>query len=96
MSGKPSDGSGGESSGSPTLCILGVGVPLTSDEDVVGRWKEYFEDLLNPTNTSSIEDAEPVGVMVDLSITGAEVDEVVKKLHGGRTPGVDEICPELL
>ncbi|TWW59397.1 hypothetical protein D4764_06G0009270 [Takifugu flavidus] len=28
----------------------GDGVLLTSTKDVVDRWKEYFEDLLNPTN----------------------------------------------
>ena len=33
---------------------------------------------------------------MESSITGAEVIEVVKKLHGGRAPGVDEICPEFL
>ena len=37
----------------------GGGVLLTSTVDVVGQWKEYFGDLLNPTNASSIEDAEP-------------------------------------
>ena len=74
----------------------GDGVLLTSTGDVVQRWKEYFEDLLSPTNTSSIEDAEPVDFEVDASITGAEVTKVVKKLHGGRAPGVDEICPEFL
>ncbi|TWW52971.1 hypothetical protein D4764_0013940, partial [Takifugu flavidus] len=31
----------------------GDGVLLTSTRDVVDRWKEYFEDLLNPTNTPS-------------------------------------------
>ncbi|TWW60624.1 R2 Retrovirus-related Pol polyprotein from type I retrotransposable element [Takifugu flavidus] len=31
----------------------GDGVLLTSTRDVVDRWKEYFEDLLNPTNTLS-------------------------------------------
>ena len=40
--------------------------------------------------------AEPVDFGVDLSITGAEVTEVVKKLHDGRAPGVDEIQPEFL
>ncbi|MEL7181936.1 MAG: reverse transcriptase family protein, partial [Pseudomonadota bacterium] len=69
---------------------------LTSTGDVVRRWKEYFEDLLNPTNMSSVEDAEPVDLEVDSSITGAEVAEVVKKLHSGRAPGVDEIRPDFL
>ncbi|TWW73510.1 hypothetical protein D4764_15G0009040 [Takifugu flavidus] len=37
----------------------GDGVLLTSTRDVVDRWKEYFEDLLNPTNTPSCEEVGP-------------------------------------
>ncbi|KAI3353661.1 hypothetical protein L3Q82_004905 [Scortum barcoo] len=29
---------------------------LTSTGDIVGQWKEYFEDLLNPTDTPSTEE----------------------------------------
>ena len=36
----------------------GGGELLTSTGDIVGRWKEYFENLLNPTDTPSIEEAE--------------------------------------
>uniref|UniRef100_A0A8C9VLN8 Reverse transcriptase domain-containing protein n=1 Tax=Scleropages formosus TaxID=113540 RepID=A0A8C9VLN8_SCLFO len=71
----------------------GSGALLTSAEDVLGRWKEYFEDLLNPSNTPSIEEGDLEG---DSSITLAEVAEVVKKLLGGKAPGVDEIRPEFL
>ncbi|XP_054621698.1 uncharacterized protein vopp1b isoform X1 [Dunckerocampus dactyliophorus] len=74
----------------------GDGVLLTSTRDVVDRWKEYFEDLLNPTDTSSYEEAEPGDSTVGSPISGAEVAEVVKKLLGGRAPGVDEIRPEFL
>ncbi len=45
---------------------------------------------------SSIEEAEAEGTEVNLSITQAEVTEVVKKLPGGKAPGVDEIRPEYL
>ncbi|KAI3362053.1 hypothetical protein L3Q82_012386 [Scortum barcoo] len=31
---------------------------LTSTGDIVGRWKKYFEDLLNPTDLPSNEEAE--------------------------------------
>ncbi|KAI3362597.1 hypothetical protein L3Q82_001685 [Scortum barcoo] len=31
---------------------------LTSTGDIVGRWKKYFEDLLNPTDTPSTEEVE--------------------------------------
>ncbi|KAI3377561.1 hypothetical protein L3Q82_008723 [Scortum barcoo] len=30
---------------------------LTSTGDIVGRWKKYFEDLLNPTDLPSSEEA---------------------------------------
>jgi hypothetical protein len=69
---------------------------LTSTGDVVGRWKEYFEDLLNPTVTSSDEEAEAGDSEADSPITQAEVTEVVRKLLGGKAPGVDEIRPEYL
>ncbi|XDV11655.1 hypothetical protein PO909_000531 [Leuciscus waleckii] len=81
----------------PTNAVYsGGGQLLTSTGDVVGRWKKYFEDLLNPAVTSSIEEAEAEGSEVDSSITWAEVTEVVKKLLGGKAPGVDEIHPEYL
>uniref|UniRef100_A0A3B5Q8Y2 Reverse transcriptase domain-containing protein n=1 Tax=Xiphophorus maculatus TaxID=8083 RepID=A0A3B5Q8Y2_XIPMA len=74
----------------------GDGVLLTSTRDVVGRWAEYFEDLLNPTNMPSTEEAEPGDSGLGSPISGDEVTEVVKKLLGGRVPGVDEIRPEFL
>ncbi|KAK3514284.1 hypothetical protein QTP70_012901 [Hemibagrus guttatus] len=50
----------------------GGGEFLTSTGDIVGRWKEYFKDLLNPTDTPSIEEPEAYSF-----ITQAEVTEVV-------------------
>ncbi|KAI3352186.1 hypothetical protein L3Q82_020995 [Scortum barcoo] len=52
---------------------------LTSTEDIVGRWKKYFEDLLNPTDLPSNEEAEDGDSEVDSSITQAEVTEVVQQ-----------------
>ncbi|TWW68222.1 hypothetical protein D4764_19G0000200 [Takifugu flavidus] len=74
----------------------GDGVLLTSTRDVVDQWKEYFEDLLNPTNTPSSEEVGPGDLEMGSHISGAEVAEVVKKLLGGKAPGVDEIRPEFL
>ncbi|KAK3527289.1 hypothetical protein QTP86_018597 [Hemibagrus guttatus] len=64
--------------------------------DIVGRWKEYFEDLLNPTDTPSVEEPEAEDSEVDSFITQAEVTEVVQQLLGGKVPGVDEIRLEYL
>ncbi|KAK3520218.1 hypothetical protein QTP70_019360 [Hemibagrus guttatus] len=70
----------------------GDGELLVSTGDIVGRWKEYFEDLLNPTDTPSVEEPEAENQI----ITQAEVTEVVQQLLGGKAPGVDEIRPEYL
>ncbi|KAI3371978.1 hypothetical protein L3Q82_006852 [Scortum barcoo] len=72
------DGPGGKNSG-----LGGVragGELLTSTGDIVGRWKKYFEDLLNPTDLPSNEEAEAEDSEVDLSITQAEVTEVYARV----------------
>ncbi|KAK3567642.1 hypothetical protein QTP86_020413, partial [Hemibagrus guttatus] len=74
----------------------GGGELLASTGDIVGRWKEYFEDLLNPTDTRTVEEPEAEDSEVDSFITQAEVTEVVQQLPGGKAPGVDEIRPEYL
>nr|XP_054589525.1 RNA-directed DNA polymerase from mobile element jockey isoform X1 [Nothobranchius furzeri] len=74
----------------------GDGELLTSTEAIVGRWKEYFEELLNPTNAHSEEEPELGGLGRDCPISGAEVAEVVKQLHSGGAPGADEVRPGYL
>ena len=71
----------------------GDGALLTLTRDVVDLWEEYFEDILNPTNMPSGKEAGPGGSGVGSPISGVEVAKVVKKLLGGRAPGVDEIRP---
>ena len=77
-------------------CYSGGVELLTLTGDIVGSWKEYFEDLLNSTGRPSIEEAEAGDSEVDSIITQAKVTEVVWKLLIGKTLGVDEICPEYL
>ena len=74
------------------------GTLLTSTEEVVVRWKEHFEELLNPvaSDPPSLTGAEPEDDGESLSISRKEVTEVVKQLHSGKAPGVDEIRPEML
>ncbi|KAK3542195.1 hypothetical protein QTP86_017365 [Hemibagrus guttatus] len=73
------------------------GGPTSFLRAVPGRVpQEYFEDLLNPTDTPSVEEPEAEDSEVDSFITQAEVTEVVQQLLGGKAPGVDEIRPEYL
>ncbi|KAK3557454.1 hypothetical protein QTP70_027739, partial [Hemibagrus guttatus] len=74
----------------------GGGELLASTGDIVGWWKEYFEALLNPTDTLSVEEPEVEDSEVDSFITQAEVTEVVQQLLSGKAPRVDEIHPEYL
>jgi len=69
---------------------------LTQTEDIVWRWKEQFEELLNPSSTSSVEEAEFEDSGEASPISLVEVTEAVKKLFSGKAPGVDEIRPEML
>ena len=45
----------------------------------IGEW-EYFEERLNPTDTSSSEEVGPEDSEIGSLISRAEVTEVVKKL----------------
>ena len=94
-SGPPSGGSGWGAV-HHQHCVLWGRALLTSTRDVVSRWGEYFEDLLNPTDMSSDDEAESESLKMGPPISGAEVAKVVKKLLSGRAPGVDEIRPEFL
>lgn len=66
-------------------CYIG-GILLTATEDTDRWWEEYFEVLLNPTDTLSVMDVEPLDEGDDSPITGGEVTEV----------GVGEIDPEFV
>ncbi|KAI3362127.1 hypothetical protein L3Q82_012456 [Scortum barcoo] len=89
------DGPGGKNSG-----LGGVragGELLTSTGDIVGRWKKYFGRISSiPPTCLPMRKQEAGDSEVDSSITQAEVTEVVRKLLGGKAPGVDEIRPEYL
>ncbi|XP_056880293.1 uncharacterized protein LOC130520623 [Takifugu flavidus] len=77
--------------------VLGArGELLTSSGAISRRWKEYFQELLNPTNTYPQGVTESDDQEVDHPISGAEVAEVVKQLPGGGAPGADEIRPGYL
>jgi len=96
-SGKPSGGSGRESRAYPRLfSAWGGGGLLTRTVNIAGRWKEHFEELLNPANMSPLEGAVPIDLAGVTPISLAEAAKVVKKLLGGKAPGMVDIRPEML
>ncbi|KAK3537694.1 hypothetical protein QTP70_017900 [Hemibagrus guttatus] len=71
----------------------GGGELLASTGDIVRRWKEYFEDLLNPTDTPSVEEPEAEDsedtaldpgedvALLSVSFEDAEATQVFPKLY---------------
>ena len=62
---------------------------LTSTESIVWQRKEYFDDLLNPTDTHSEEEAEPDEFGLGSPITVVKVAGAVKQLRSSSALGVD-------
>lgn len=58
--------------------------------ELVERWKEHVQELLNPNNMAEFEDSGE-----DSSVFPEEVVEVVRNLLSGKVPGVEETCPEI-
>ena len=68
------------------------GTLLTSTDRVLGRWKEHFEELLNPTTPPSMVEAE-------LEYDGGSTPRSLRSSNNStvaKPPGVDEIRPEML
>lgn len=64
---------------------------LSSKGDIVRRWKEYFEDLLNATDTPSLEE---VQLEVQLEVEDLPTTRLklltLSKNFGGKIPEVNE------
>ena len=75
---------------------------MTNASDVKQRWKEYFEWLLNVDDGRRAELTESgIGMMNELAngeleTSVEDVRKAVKKLKGGKLPGVDGITSEML
>ena len=69
---------------------------LTDENEILSRWREYFEDLLNPVKASSRDTHEVTHPRGDEVFTAAEVATVIKGIKSGRDAGKDEITPEIL
>ena len=76
---------------------------LMTEEEVNGRWANYFESLLNVTDdrearVTAVGNGRrmPGGVKCDDEIEYEEVYEAVRKMKGGKSAGIDEIVAEYL
>ncbi|KAI5627956.1 hypothetical protein C0J50_3222 [Silurus asotus] len=73
----------------------GQGNVLTSEESVLRRWREYFEQLMNEENQRErrLDDVELVKQDVD-RISKEEVRAAIKRMKSGKSVGPDDIPVE--
>ena len=72
---------------------------LSSEEDQLERWREYFECLLNRPKPVTTVDIEEATTDLDISIEKPSILEIksaIKKLKTGKAAGPDDIPPEIL
>jgi exonuclease III len=85
--------------GKKSLSVRGIkskdGELLSNEEDILQRWREHFEDLLNPVSGTS-DDRLPVQAGAETNLSVAEVISAIKSLKSGKAAGIDEIRPEML
>lgn len=62
-------------------------VLLTSTGDIIGWWKEYFEEFVKPVVMPSTEEVEAGDSEEDSAITQIKVTEVVFALVAGHRGG---------
>ena len=79
-----------------------VGHMLTVGEDVIGRFRSYFEELLNVDDgrEAQLSGERIPGVNQNarhmLEVSVEDVRKAVKKIKNGKAPGVDGITSEML
>ena len=75
---------------------------LSVGENVVRRWRDYFDELLNVDDRreADLSDARVPGVNVNardmLEVCANDVRKGVKKIKNGKAPGIDGITSEML
>ena len=69
---------------------------LTDENEILSRWREYFEDLLNPVKASTRDTHKVTHLGEDQVSTAAEVATAIKGIKSGKVAGEDEIRPEML
>ena len=69
---------------------------LTNENEILSRWREYFEDLLNPVKASTRDTHEVTHLGEDEVFTAAAVATAIKGIKSGKAAGEDKIRPEML
>ena len=73
-----------------------AGNTQTDENEILSRWREYFEDLLNAVKASTRDTHKVTHLGEEEVFTTAEVATAIKGIKSGKAAGDDEIRPERL
>ena len=73
-----------------------AGKILTDKNKILSRWREYFEDLLNPAKASTHNTQEVTHLGEEEVFTAAEVATAIIEIKSGKAAGKDEIRSDML
>ena len=80
-----------------TYSIENSAVSIQTDENkILLRWREYFEDLLNPVEASTRVAQEAIHLGEEEVFTAAEVATATKRIKSGKAADEDKIRPKML
>ena len=69
---------------------------LTDENEILSRWREYFEDLLNPVKALTHDTHEVTYLREEEVFTVTEVATAIKGINFGKAAGENKIRPEML
>lgn len=69
---------------------------LTEENQIMDRWKNYFEMLLNPQLNTTSKKSHRVERYIKIYITKGEIIETIKKIKNCKAAGWDKISGEML
>ena len=69
---------------------------ITDENEILSRWRECFEDLLNPVKASTRDTHEVTQLGEEEVYSVADVATSIKGIKSGKAAGEDEIRPEML
>ena len=64
---------------------------LTDENEILSRWREYFEDLLNPVKALTCDTQEVIQLEEEEVFTAAEVATATKGIKSGKAAGEEKI-----
>ena len=86
----------GKSLSTTTSIKDSIGNILQNEKEILSRWREYFEDLLNPIRVTPTDTCNTIDFGKEEVFTSTKVAVVIRGLKSGKSAGEDEIQPEML